>query len=152
MELAGRRPDVFVAGGGEGVLDAARRAAGAKPIVMLFIDFDPVARGHIASLARPGGNVTGLYLQQTDLAAKKLELLEEAVPSAKRIAVLFENSTREQQHIAQSAAKALGVTLLPQELRGQPYDYDGALRVAAGDKADAVLMLSSGAFFVGVSS
>jgi len=147
--MADRRPDVMVAAGSEAVLDAVERAAGATPIVMLFIDFDPVAKDRVVSLARPGRNLTGLSLQQIDLAAKKLELLKEAVPRATRIAVLFDDSTREQQRRAQEEAKPLGVTLLPQELRGDSYDYDGAIRAAVNDKAGAVLILSSGVFFSG---
>lgn len=149
MDMASRRPDVMCGGGGAFVLDALKRAAGTTPIVMLFIDFDPVARGYVASLSRPGGSITGLYLQQVDLAPKKLELLVAAVPSAKRIAILFDDASRDQQQVAQSAAPSLGVTLLPQELRGSPYDYDAALRAAASDKAEAALILSSGAFFPG---
>lgn len=147
QEMAGRRPDVMIGGGGEIAVDSLKRAAGATPVVMIFIDFDPVAGGRVTSLARPGGNITGLYLQQVDLAAKKLELLREAAPSARRIAALFDNSTRAQLEAAQSAAKTLGVSLLPQELSGNPYDFDGAVRNAVGDKAEAVLILSSGSFF-----
>jgi putative ABC transport system substrate-binding protein len=146
-EVASRRPDVIVAGGGEFVLNAIKDAALATPIVMVFVDFDPLATGHVASLSHPGGNVTGVYLQHTDLAAKRLELLKEAVPSASRIAVLFDFSTRDQLRMAQAAASNLGVTLLPQELRGTPYDYEGALRAATREKANAVLILSSGEFF-----
>ena len=146
-EIARQRPDVIVAAGSEYGLDSVKRVAGATPIVMLFIDFDPVASGQVASLSRPGGNITGLSLQQTDLAAKKLDLLKEAVPSAGRIAVLLDAATRQQLRSAQSAAKTLGVTLLPQELRGDPYDYDGALRAATNEKVEAVLILSSGRFF-----
>lgn len=72
--------------------------------------------------------------------------LNEAVPSASRIAVLFDVATREQQ-LAQRVAKTLGITVLPQELRDPPYDCDGALRSATNEKAEAVLILSSGAFF-----
>lgn len=146
-QLVNNRPDVIVAAGSESVLDSAKGSAGATPIVMLFIDFDPLAKGYVASLSRPGGNITGLYLQQTELAAKRLELLKEAVPSARRIAVLYDASTNGQQRLALAASKALDVTLLPQELRGTTYDYDGALRAAINEKAQAVLILSSGRFF-----
>lgn len=73
MEMASRRPNVMVAAGGEAVLDAVKRAAGATPIVMLFIDFDPVAGGHVARLARPGSSITGLSMQPIDIAGKKPE-------------------------------------------------------------------------------
>jgi putative ABC transport system substrate-binding protein len=146
-EMDSHHPDVMFAGGGEPLLRAITQATGITPIVMLFVDFDPVAKGHVASLARPGGNVTGIYLQQLDVAAKKLQLLKEAVPSARRVAVLFDISSRDQYRVAQSAAPQLGVTLLPRELQGDPYDFEGAVRSAAADQADAVLILSSGAFY-----
>jgi putative ABC transport system substrate-binding protein len=148
-EMAAHHPDVMCAGGGAFVFDALKRAAGTTPIVMLFIDYDPEAKGSVASLRQPGGNVTGLYLRTVELAPKKLELLKEAVPSAKRIAVLFDDSSKDQLQLAQSAAKSLGVVLLPKELRGDAYDYESALLASVRDKADAVLILSSGAFVMG---
>jgi putative ABC transport system substrate-binding protein len=90
-----------------------------------------------------------LYLRQVDVAPKKLQLLKEAVPSATRIAVLFDDASRAQRQIAQDVANSLGVILLPHELRGSPYDYDAALRASVGNKAEAVLILSSGAIFPG---
>src|SRR5262245_976810 len=80
-EIAGRHPDVIVAAGSRFVIEALRAAVGATPIVMIFIDFDPVATGQVAALSRPRGNVTGLSVQQTDIAGKKVELLHEAAPS-----------------------------------------------------------------------
>jgi len=145
--VAARRPDLIVAGGSEYVLKVVKGAAAATPIVMVFVEFDPEATGHIATFARPGANVTGVYLQHVDLAAKRLELLKEALPSARRIAALFDFSTRDHLRQAQAAASNLGVTLLPQELSGTTYDYEGALRAAIREEATAVLILSSGEFF-----
>ena len=146
-QMIARRPDLIVTAGSEFVLNAIERAAPSTPVVMLFIDFDPVASRHVASLAHPGGNVTGVYLQHTDLAAKRLQLLQEAVPSIRRVAVLFDTFTREQKDLAQDAAKDLGVDMLPLEVQGNVYDYGGALDDAVRQKADAVLILSSGEFF-----
>jgi|SRR5271165_6528518 len=74
-ELAARKPDVMMAAGNEPALRAARAAAGALPIVFLAIDFDPVERGYVASMARPGGNITGIFVHPLELAAKRIELL-----------------------------------------------------------------------------
>jgi len=69
-ELAARKVDVFLAVGNEPALRAALSAADGKPIVFLAIDFDPLAKGYVASLSHPGGNVTGIFVRQLELAAK----------------------------------------------------------------------------------
>lgn len=146
-ELARTRPDVAISSGSEVMLREIRQAMGTTPIVMIATDFDPVERNFIASFSRPGGNITGLFLRQVESAAKRLELLKETLPSATRVAVLFDASTRDQFHAAELAAKKLGITLLPHEMRGSPYDFEAALRAAASGKAQGVLALTSGAFF-----
>ena len=146
-ELAGARPDVVIATGSEFILKATRQAMGGTPIVMLAVDFDPVEKNHVSSLARPGGNITGVFFRQVESAAKRLELLKDALPKVTRVAALFDASSRDQFHAAEGAAKKLGITLLSHELRGNPYDFDAALAAAASNKAQAVLALSSGAFF-----
>jgi putative ABC transport system substrate-binding protein len=146
-DIARTRPDVVIASGSEFVLRAYRQAMGTTPIVMIAVDFDPVERNFIASLARPGGNITGVVFRQVESAAKRLELLKEALPKVTRVAALFDALTRDQVHAAEEAAKKLGIAMLPYELRGRPYDFDSALSAAASAKAQAVLALSSGAFF-----
>src|SRR5438270_11433105 len=79
-ELATRKVDVFLAVGNERALRAALLAAEGKPIVLLAIDFDPVARGYVASLWRPGGSVTVSFVRQLELAAKRVEIAREAFP------------------------------------------------------------------------
>jgi len=146
-ELARNRPDVAIASGSELGLKAMRQAMGTTPIVMIAVDFDPLEKNFIASFARPGGNITGVFLRQVESAAKRLELLKEALPKVTRVAALFDFATRDQFHGAEDAAKKLGIALLPHELRGSPYDFEAALDAAAAAKAQAVLALSSGAFF-----
>ena len=77
-ELAARKPDIVIAAGNEPALRAARAAVGTLPIVFLAIDFDPVERGYVASLARPGGNITGIFVHPLELAAKRqhVELMQ----------------------------------------------------------------------------
>ena len=84
-ELVSRKPDIVIAAGNEPALRAARAAAGTLPIVFLAIDFDPVARGYVAGLARPGGNITGIFVHPLELAAKRVELVRESFPQARQL-------------------------------------------------------------------
>jgi putative ABC transport system substrate-binding protein len=79
---------VLVVSGAEIELQAAAATRPSVPIVMMAINFDPLARGYVASLPRPGGNITGLFFRQPELAVTQLELLAEAFPDKKRVAVL----------------------------------------------------------------
>ena len=82
LELAARKPDVFLAVGNEPALRAALSAADGKPIAFLAVDFDPLAKGYVANLSHPGGNVTGIFVRQIELAAKRVEIAREAFPRA----------------------------------------------------------------------
>jgi putative ABC transport system substrate-binding protein len=81
-ELARRNIDVFLAVGNEPALRGALSAAEGRPIAFLAVDFDPLARGYVTSLSRPGGNVTGIFVRQLELAAKRVEIAREAFPRA----------------------------------------------------------------------
>jgi putative ABC transport system substrate-binding protein len=146
-DLARNRPDIAIASGSEVILRAFRQTMGATPIVMIAGDFDPVQKNYIASLSRPGGNITGVYFRQAESAAKRTELIKEALPKVTRVAALFDLSSRDQFDAAEEAAKRLSISLLPFELRGSPYNFESALDAVAKAKAQAVLALSSGAFF-----
>ena len=146
-EFASTRPDVVVAAGSELVIGAIRRTVGATPIVMLAIDFDPLERNFITSLARPGGNITGLFLRQVESAAKRLQLLAEVLPEARRVAVLWDQFSRDQLKAVEELAKKLKIALLPYEMRGNVYEFDAPLKAAKAQKAQAVLVLSSALFF-----
>ena len=102
-ELAARKVDVFLAVGNERALRAALLAAEGKPIVLLAIDFDPVARGYVASLSRPGGNVTGIFVRQVELAAKRIEIAREAFPRATVVGIAFDTVSPEQRDAAAEA-------------------------------------------------
>src|SRR6185295_7846739 len=97
---------------------------------------------------RPGGNLTGVVFREVESAAKRLDLRKEALPKATRIAALFDIATRDQFHATENAAKKLGITVLPYEMRGDPYDFAAALGAAAKAKVHAVQALSSAAFFL----
>ena len=117
------------------------------PIVMVAIDFDPIARGYIAGLPQPGGNITGLFLQQLELTGKRLEFLKDALPELTRVAVLWDAFSADQLPAAEAAARGMGVHLQPIELRHPPYDYASAFSAAVAGRAEAILPLMSPVFF-----
>jgi putative tryptophan/tyrosine transport system substrate-binding protein len=84
-ELTERKVDIMLAAGNEPALRAARAAGGPTPIVFIAVDFDPVEKGYVASLSRPGSNMTGIFVSQLELAGKRIELLREAFPKARRV-------------------------------------------------------------------
>jgi putative ABC transport system substrate-binding protein len=133
--------DVIVAGGNAAIA-AAQQATHTIPIVM-FDGNDPVGTGFIASLARPGGNITGTVDAGPEMAGKLLEVLTEAVPHARRVAVVF-NPTRPglRAYAKEStvAERALGVTLQPVEVR-QPSDVETALLHLLHDRPDALYVV-----------
>ena len=122
-ELVSRQPDVLIAPGPEVSLKAARAATQTIPIVMIAVDYDAVARGYVQSLARPGGNITGVYLDTVDVAAKRVEILKETAPGTSRFIVLWDASGADSFKLTVPAAEALGVQLRPVEFRDPPYDY-----------------------------
>ena len=100
--------DVLVVTGSEAALRAAQQATNSLPIVMVAIDFDPIARGYIAGLARPGGNITGLFFKQVELTGKRLEFLKHAVPALRRVAVFWDGFSANQLPVAEAAARGVG--------------------------------------------
>ena len=146
-DLARQKCNIYLAPGPEATLVALKQATSDAPIVIAANDYDPVASGHIASFARPGGRITGIYQLQEELAAKRLEVLKELLPGARRIAVLADASSLRQLVAVRGAAKKLGVELLVHEFQRAPYDYEAAFAEFARGKADGLLALASG-FFV----
>jgi len=124
-ELVRLKVDIIVTGGGG--VGAAKNATSTIPIVMTF-SADPVRRGYVASLAHPGGNVTGLSDFHADLVSKRLEFLKAIVPTATRVGVLFNpNSSGSKRMLKdiQAVAPALGMTVLPLVVEGAD-DFDRA--------------------------
>jgi len=142
-ELVRAKADVIVSAG-PSVTRAARQVTSSVPIVMGF-DADPVGTGVVASLARPGGNVTGLSILATDLTGKQLEYLKALAPRIARIAV-FENpaepGTAEMMQATRLAAATLGVAVEAHDL-GSPAHIERAFAAARSAGADAVLVMSS---------
>ena len=146
-ELVATRPDIILVTGPEVSIRAAKQAAGTLPVVMIAIDFDPVATGLVRTLGRPGTNMTGLSAQQIDLTVKRLHLLKEMLPNLSRVTVLSNASTGTQLAAVTSAAGKIGVTLDVVELGDPPHDYDGILTSARQSRADGLFVLSAGVFF-----
>ena len=143
-ELVRLKVDIIVTGGGA-TTRAAKEMTTTIPIVMAQ-DGDPVGNGFVASLARPGGNITGLATFAPELSGKRLELLKEIVPRLSRVAVLG-NSTQpanaQTLREVELAAKAFGVQLQYLDILG-PKDIATAFQAASKGRADAVLILVPG--------
>jgi putative ABC transport system substrate-binding protein len=142
-ELVRLKVDLIVSFGTQGVT-AARNATETIPIVMIAVR-DPVGTGLIASLARPGGNVTGVSGSPgLEIVAKQLELLKETVPEIRRVAILS-NPTNPYHQLAirevNVAARSLEVQLQLLEARG-PNEFDGAFAAMAKERVGALLVLS----------
>jgi putative ABC transport system substrate-binding protein len=130
-ELVRLKVDIIVVAGGTPWVQAAKNATKTIPIVMTGAGIDPVAEGLVESLARPGGNVTGLTLLSGELGGKRLELLKEAVPKLARVAVLYDPAipsfVPDVKEVLPVAARALKLTIQPWEIR----DADGLEKVFA---------------------
>jgi putative ABC transport system substrate-binding protein len=143
-ELVRLKVEVIVTGGGP-VTRAAKEATSTIPIVMAN-DNDPVGDGFIASLARPGGNITGLSNFAPELSGKRLEILREVVPKLSRVAVLGTSTTPAHAQMIREielVAKAFGVKLQYLEVL-ESKDIEAAFRAAIKGRADGVLTLPSG--------
>ena len=145
-ELVRLKVDVIVSGGSTATR-AAKEATSTIPIVMAQ-DNDPVGNGFVTSLARPGGNVTGLAALRSELSGKRLELLKEIVPKLSRVAVLGSSTNpgnAQSLKEVELAAGAIGVQLQYVDVRG-PKDIETAFKEAGKGRADAVLVLAGPVF------
>ena len=142
-ELVRLKVGVIVTGGPTSTR-TAKQATSTIPIVMAS-DPDPVANGFVASLARPGGNITGLATLSPELSGKRLELLKEILPKLSRVAVLGTSTspgTARELKEAELAAAAFGVKLQYLNVL-DPKDIEAGFRAASKERADAVLVLNS---------
>jgi len=146
-ELVRLKVDVLVTGGG-GITRAAKNVTNTIPIVMAQ-DGDPVANGFVASLAQPGGNITGLSNLNPEISGKQLELLKEILPKLSRVAVLVSSAKNpanlQQVKEIELAAEAFKVNLQYLTVRSSR-DIETAFRAATKERADAVLVQSGSIF------
>ena len=151
VELVAAKPDLIVADGPELPLKAVRAASNAVPVVFVAVNYDPIARGYAASLARPGGNVTGVFFRSLEVVGKQLELLREMVPGVRRISVLWAPEVQDEFEAVQTAAKALGLEIDAFELGSPPYDLEAVFRKLA-EGAPGMLLVLSPPYFVPLRS
>ena len=146
-ELVRHKVDVIVAPAGSAAL-AAKNATSSIPIVMIFAS-DPVEMGLVASLRRPGGNITGTtFTPGPEIFGKQLQILKEAVPHASRVAILSnpaDPSFALQVRQVEATARSLGIRLQHVEARG-PEEFDSAFAAMARERADALLVTGTSTF------
>ena len=142
-ELGKLKCDAYFGSGNEANLAALTQANRQTPIVFVAVDFDPVATGDVASLARPGGRVTGVTAQSSELTPKRLELLRELLPDLARMAVLANEQTTAQLALVQGTARRLNFEAHVIDLKRPPFDYASAFAEAARAKAEALFVLGS---------
>jgi putative ABC transport system substrate-binding protein len=148
-ELVARKPDVIAAFGPEVTLKSALAATRTIPIVMVAIDYDPVALGYVASLAHPGGNATGVVMQRTDATPKQIQLVSEMFPDLCAATVFWSRDGADQWQVAQEAASAIGLRLYGVQFQGPPpYDYDRALDDVPSEARKALLLVGAAQFFI----
>ena len=146
-ELVGLKVDIILVAGGDAAIRAAKNATKTIPIVMLGAGSDPVEAGHVESLARPGGNVTGITNLARDVGGKRLELFKEAVPKLARVATLYDPgnpaAVRDLKEVLPVAARALRLTLQPWEVRGAD-DFDKVFAALNRQRPDGLYVIGGG--------
>jgi putative ABC transport system substrate-binding protein len=146
-ELVRLKVDIILVVGGDRLILAAKNATKTISIVMTGQGSDPVEAGHVESLARPGGNVTGLTNLNRELGGKRLELLKEAVTKVARVAVLYNPATpgsvREVKEVLPVAARALGLTIQPWEIRGAD-DFEKVFAALNKERPDGLYVPAAG--------
>jgi len=139
-ELVRMKVDIIVAAGAGPLIRAAKQATSTIPVVMAASG-DPVGEGFVASLARPGGNVTGMSLMISELGSKRLELLKETVPRVARLAVLWNPAISDKRELQamRAAARTLGVTLKLMEVKNSD-DLARVLAMHEKERPDGLTM------------
>lgn len=145
-ELVRLNPDVIYSFGGD-LAPVIKKATATIPIVVL-VSNDPVESGIVASLGRPGGNITGLTQVHDALAGKSVELLKDTIPSVSRVAILWNpNHADPEFRETQRASGTLGVQLQSLEVR-QPGEFDSAFQAAERERAEAIIVIGSRLMFL----
>jgi len=142
-ELVRSNVNLLVTQGPEPPLQAALGATRTLPIVMIAANYDPFAKGYVKSMARPDGNVTGVFLRQTELAEKQTEQLWQAFPDRTRIGILWDALSAEQFSAAERRAKIFGLQVHSLKLENPPYDFGAAIDSLTTASTQMLLVLSS---------
>ncbi len=142
-DLLRSKPDVIVVTGPDVGLQAVLAQDKTVPIVFLSTQYDPVALKYVASLDKPGGNVTGVLMRPSEMAAKQIELLNEAVPGRKRFAVAWDNETADQFAAVERAAKEAKLDLQPLRHERPPYSIELTFKNIVVRKSQMAMFLPS---------
>src|SRR5215468_9686827 len=146
-ELVRLKVDIIVVASGDVTIRAAKNATKTIPIVMMGLGTDPVTAGFVESLARPGGNVTGLTALGRELGGKRLELLKEAIPKLSRVAVLYDPanppSLHEVKELLPADARALKLTIQPWEIRAVD-DFEKVFAALNKQRPDGLYPVDAG--------
>jgi putative ABC transport system substrate-binding protein len=149
-ELARLKVDIILAAGGLPGIQAAKNASKTIPIIIAGLGIDPVEGGFVDSLARPGGNITGITNLTRELSGKRLELLKEAVPKIARVAVLYDPASPfdafDVKEILPNAARALKLTIQPREVRAVN-DFDRVFAALNKERPNALYPATSPLIF-----
>ena len=146
-ELVRLKVDIIVVASGDVTIQAAKNATKTIPIVMTGQGSDPIRAGHVESLARPGGNVTGVTNLTRELGGKRLELLKEAVPKVARVAVLYDPanppSSHEVKELLPADARALKLTIQPWQIRAVD-DFEKVFAALNKQRPDGLYVVVAG--------
>src|SRR5262245_58543423 len=145
-ELVRLKVDIIVVAAGDVTIQAAKNATKTIPIVMMGVGSDPVRAGFVESLARPGGNVTGLTALNRELGGKRLELLKEAVPKLSRVAVLYDPASpglHEVKELLPADARALKLTIQSWEIRAVD-DFEKVFAALKKQRPDGLYAITAG--------
>ena len=148
-ELVASKTDILLIGGGSTMTVAASTATANIPIVTLDLELDPIESGLLKSLAHPGGNVTGVFLDLPEFSTALLELLKQAMPSLASIVVLWDLATYTAQRKAVVAAAAQRLKITTEVIGVRtPDEFDAAFEAASARRPDGLLMLSAPLFSI----
>jgi ABC-type uncharacterized transport system substrate-binding protein len=142
-DLLRSQPDVIVVTGPEIALQAVLAQSKNTPVVFLSLNYDPVAQKHVASLDKPGGNVTGVFVRPSEIAQKQIELLTEALPGRRRFAVAWDNDTADLFAAVERAAKEAKLELQPLRHEKPPYSIELTFKNIVVRKSQMAMFLPS---------
>jgi putative ABC transport system substrate-binding protein len=146
-QLARFKPDLIVAGAPHRIR-AAMHATTTIPVVGIDLEADPVASGFVKTLARPGGNVTGIWMDLPELAGKQIQFLREVLPSLQRLGVVWDDRIGQLQFAAiETISRRIGITLASVPLR-QTIEIEGVLKRLVAERPQAVLLLTAPVVFL----
>lgn len=142
-ELIAQNCDLIFAIGPVNTARALQEAGAPAPIVFVAVDYDPLGRKIVTSLGRPGGNITGVYIPQAELSAKRMQIMREVVPAARRFLVFVDQFSSDQIGAVRGAAEAARIELTVVDFPKPPHDYVGAMESARKAQVEGFIGLAS---------